>query len=120
MRIRFEKNSKETKETNEDIPPENIPRSIKKDIRILRSGEELPSFEQEPTPPTPPPQHREKTSPVDSEINYFKENYGSVFGMDSLIPSSKEIIELNLLFAIYSELANLRAELREKVIYQYK
>ncbi len=70
--------------------------------------------DQEKGLPPPPPSFREDKilNPdfdLSKEIKYFGDVYSQVFGADlSLI--NKDLIMLNLLFAIYSELSNLRAE----------
>jgi hypothetical protein len=51
--------------------------------------------------------------PVRADVESFKTDYMSVFGIDSIIPSNKDVLELNLLFAIYGELKRLNDKFNE-------
>ena len=77
------------------VPPVDMVRE-----RVIPSG----------SVPPPPPSGRAENL-VSGEIEYFKRFYGNVFGMDSLVPSSGEVLRLNLLFSIYSELRGVNDRL---------
>ena len=121
MKIRFEREERNKASPLEiPVPPAH---STKRDISIGGGGyhqEEQArpvdsSVPDEPILPPPPPPFKkeipaEAKSVLDDEIKYFQEVYAGVFGSDSLM--GKDVIGLNLLFAIYSELVNLRVENR--------
>ena len=66
-------------------------------------------------PPEPPVDGGgRRFSPVNAEVEFFKNNYLNTFGMDSLIPSSGEVLRLNLLFAIWRELKVLNDKFDEE------
>ena len=62
----------------------------------------------EPEPPLDVPK-----PPVRLDIEAFKSEFMSVFGIESIIPSNKDVLVLNLLFSIYGELRKLNDKFEE-------
>jgi len=87
------------------------PVSSKRDVGI---GVAPPTY---PIPPSPPPVSKPFVNSVGVDVadglEAYKNFYGKVFGVDSVIPSSSSVIELNLLFALLVELRGLRKDLEE-------
>lgn len=61
-------------------------------------------------PPSPPPSFK-LDDDVRDNVDFFKNNYDRIFGMDSVVPSPSRVLELNLLFSLYSEVRELRKDL---------
>jgi hypothetical protein len=66
----------------------------------------------EPEPPLDVP--KPPVTPVRADIESFKSDFMSVFGIESIIPSNKDVLILNLLFAIFSQLKDLNDKFTEK------
>ena len=109
MKVVFERKKDKVVEPELAIPkPDDIMKvySDKQDVNIrsVKSSQAKSQVE---------PERKEVVSPVNDEIEYLKSKYLGVFGLESIIPSNKDVLTLNLLFAIYSELVGLREDLRK-------
>jgi hypothetical protein len=105
MRIKIERDLKPPIPPNAPAPP--IPPAYDRAFTSKRNvsiGGSVGAI-----PPPPPP--IEKVKSDDSVVDYFKNNYSDIFGADSLI--GKDVIQLNILFGIFSEIIRVR-ELLEK------
>lgn len=128
MMIRFGKKNNEKQE----LPPapkppqDNKAYTYERNVSIKAKRGRPPKREtpEAPDPPEPVKEAPEEAEEIEEpakisrkeekpeipfEAEYFKENYADMFGTDSLIGA--DILKLNLLYAIYSELLKLRETL---------
>jgi hypothetical protein len=64
--------------------------------------------------PEPPLEVPKPPTPVRPDIEAFKNEFMGVFGIESIIPSNKDVLVLNLLFSIYGELRKLNDKFTEE------
>lgn len=120
LRIKFRKH--DNKDSNDSVPVVPDPPVISSKRNVGMGYEEIQPTSKEITPPAIPPIINEKNPDpgvnpdfsLEKEINYFRDVYSQVFGRD-LSVADREVIMMNLLFAIYSEITNLRAESNNEV-----
>lgn len=114
MKIVFDKKKKKESEPEPEQKVYSHRASV--DLGIGKDAVDLPI----PPPvskPLPNPTPNPEPEPEDSVkfiVEDFKRTYSSVFGFDSVIPSSRDVLMLNLLFGIYGELVKLNEKFNDE------